>query len=225
MRASRRARPRAQSRRKVEGSPAVAVADRDRLAGIEPDPDAARQLGLDEPSLQVDRRAKGLASGHEDDERLVAPELEEETVARRHDLGDELAESGRQGSAGFIAVLARVRRIAADVGDQERPQVGLRAWPTGSPGWPKHPSRRRSGSRGSVTWSSAGRTEPHQVYESRQRCPYRPAVTTGVGRIVSARPRDSLEAIQDEVVAEPEIARSAMAEIECQSRNGRGERI
>ena len=107
MRAFRPARPGAQSGREVEGSPAVAVADRDRLAGIEPDPDAARQLGLDEPSLQVDRRAQGLAGGDEDDERLVAPELEQETVAGRHDLGHELAEPGRQGGAGLVTVLAR----------------------------------------------------------------------------------------------------------------------
>ena len=90
-----------------------------------PIPTPRGSSAADESSLQVDGGSQCLAGRDENDERLVAAELEEKAVARAHDLRDEVGESGREGSTGLVAVLAGVRRVAPDVSDEKRPQFRL----------------------------------------------------------------------------------------------------
>ena len=64
-----------------------------------PIPDATgHALGL-EPALQLGRRPEGLAGRHEDDQGLVAAQLEEEPLAGLHYLPDDAAEAGHKTAA------------------------------------------------------------------------------------------------------------------------------
>ena len=116
------ARQRAQPRRAVERAAAEAVVDGDRLAGVEADPDAARQRGGGQPPLELDREAQRLARGVEDQQRLVAAQLLEVTLVGGTGLRGDGGEAPRQSGGGLVAVLAGVARVAADVGEQERAQ-------------------------------------------------------------------------------------------------------
>ena len=88
-------------------------------------PDAARQLGR-EPDLELERGPQGASSQDEHGQRLVAAQLEQEAVVGRHDLADDRREPAGQVGRGVRAVLGRVGRVAADVGDEERPELRLR---------------------------------------------------------------------------------------------------
>ncbi len=83
----------------VERGPAVAVADRDGLARVEPDAHRERQLGsrprlVGQRVLELDRAAQGLARGVEDGEDLVAAELDELAVPGLDGLLRDLGERG-----------------------------------------------------------------------------------------------------------------------------------
>ena len=62
----------AQARGEVQGCAAIAGAHWNRLTGIQPDADAARQLGLLEPRLELHRRAQRPSRRDEDHESFVA---------------------------------------------------------------------------------------------------------------------------------------------------------
>ena len=113
-------RQRAETRREVERAAAIPLADRDSLAGVEPDPDSERKLRCDDPCLQLDRGAYGLSCRVEDDERLVAAQLDQPAVALLDDLAHDLGEPGCERRRRLVPALVRVARVAADVGDQER---------------------------------------------------------------------------------------------------------
>ncbi len=119
-----RARLGAQPRGEVERAAPVAVSDRDRFAGVEPDAHPTREVGRSEPVLELDGRAQRLSGGHEHDERLVATKLEQESFAGGDHLLDQLGEAGDEIAGGLVTVLGGVLRVAADIGDQERPGLG-----------------------------------------------------------------------------------------------------
>jgi len=108
----------------VQRRAAIAVPNGDGLAGVQADADAARQVLLDQARLQLHRRAERVAGGHEDDQGLVASQLEEEAAPRRDHGRDDLGETCCQRGPGLVTVLAGVGGIPANVGDQKRPQLG-----------------------------------------------------------------------------------------------------
>ena len=61
----------------VERTAAVPVRDRNRLAGVESDADAARKIRRGNFCLELHRRTQRLPRGVEDDERLVAAKLDQ----------------------------------------------------------------------------------------------------------------------------------------------------
>ncbi len=86
----------AETRREVERAAAVAVVDGDGLPGVEPDPDRERERRIrnrlvDEPPLELDRRADRLSSGVEDGEGLVAAELQVRSAPGLEDLAGTAA--------------------------------------------------------------------------------------------------------------------------------------
>ena len=123
----------AQASRQVERRTAIATLDRDRLAGVEADPDAAGQLGR-EPDLELERGPQGPPGEDEDGKRLIAAELEEEAIVEGHDLADDGREPAGELRRGIRSVLGRIGRVAADVGDEERPKLGLCFGPRVRPG-------------------------------------------------------------------------------------------
>ena len=118
----------AQTRGQVQRAASIAALDLDGLAGIESDPDRERELGigeglLDEPLLEVGGRSDRLTRRAEDAHGLVATKLEELATSTLHDLAHEPGELRRQLPGRLVAPLLREDRLAADVGDQERPDV------------------------------------------------------------------------------------------------------
>jgi hypothetical protein len=70
--------------------------------------------------LHLDGSAQSLASGGEDDERLVPAELDQIAAVIRNDATDDGRERGRKRSCSFVALLLRIARVSSDVRDQER---------------------------------------------------------------------------------------------------------
>ena len=129
----------AEASREVERTTSVTPFDGDGLAGIEPDADRHRQLGvvdglLDEALLQVDRGSHSLARGGEDRERLVAPQLDHLAVPVLDRLPGDPGELGSELGGHLIAALLRKRCPAADVGYQERPDVDVVSLPRDADG-------------------------------------------------------------------------------------------
>ena len=94
-----------------------------RLAGVDADPDAKRDVELRrrllELRLQVHGGADRLTRRREDDERLVPAHLDEVAVVRLDVLVDDLGESLRQRGGSLVAALLGVAGVPPDVGDQE----------------------------------------------------------------------------------------------------------
>ena len=64
-------------------------------------------------------RLQRLSGRVEDHERLVPAQLDDAPLVSRDRLADELREGRRELCGRLVAVLLRVARVAADVGDQE----------------------------------------------------------------------------------------------------------
>ncbi len=95
------------------------------LAGVDPDPDVQREIGigirlLRELPLEVHRGSDRLPRRLEDNERLVTPDLDQLPAAKPCSLVDDVAELRRQPRGGLIPVLLREAGVAADVCDQKR---------------------------------------------------------------------------------------------------------
>lgn len=73
----------------------------------------------------LDRGADHLSGGGEHAERLVAAQLEQGSPATLHDLAGGVGELRSELGGGLVAALLREQRVAADVGDQERADLGL----------------------------------------------------------------------------------------------------
>ena len=128
-----RPRPTAQPSGKVEGTSSVPLFQGDRLSGIEPDTHGEREgrIGdrlLQEPILGVRGREDRLARRVEGGEGLVSPELDHRAAVLLDHFPGNVGEARGQFGRGLIASLLREQRVAANVGDQERPDVdGFRA--------------------------------------------------------------------------------------------------
>ncbi len=117
-------RQRAESRGEIERTAPVPLADRNRLAGVETDTDPERKP--DAFLLKLERRPQRLPRRVEDDERLVAAQLDEPPLALLDDATNDLRKLRRGGGRGLVAVLDRVARVAAQVGDDEGADAGDR---------------------------------------------------------------------------------------------------
>jgi hypothetical protein len=118
----------AQARGEVQCAAAVAAVDRDCLAGVQADADGEgqRRLGdglIDEPLLELNRRSDRLAGGIEDGQDLVAAQLDDGAAAGLDALARHGRELAGQPRGGLVALLLREDGVAADVGDEERPDV------------------------------------------------------------------------------------------------------
>ena len=116
--------------REVQRSAAIPVVHGHRLAGIQPDPDGERQGRVrdgrvDEPPLQLDRRADRLPGRVEHREGLVAAELHHRAVVRLDRIARDRGELPGERRGGFVPMLLREDRVPANVGDQERADVGV----------------------------------------------------------------------------------------------------
>ena len=123
-------RPAAQTSGQVEGASSVPRLQRDRLSGIEPDPDGEREGRisdrlLQEPILGVRGGEDRLACRVEGGEGLVSTKLDHRAAARLDDLPGDVGKLGRELGRGLIAAFLREQGVAADVGDQERPDVDV----------------------------------------------------------------------------------------------------
>jgi len=121
-------RDRAEPRREVQRAAPVSPVDGHRLADVEADPDAERKVRIGrrlrrEALLKRDRRSQRLSWRPKHRERLVAPELDQVAAVRGHLRPYHVAEPSRQGAGRLVAVLLRESRVAADIRDQERPNL------------------------------------------------------------------------------------------------------
>ena len=121
-----RRRDRAQPCGEVERAAAVAaIGQRHGLTRIEADANSERQPGsigalLAATALHLDGCAQRLASGGEDDECLIAAELDQIAGVFRNGTSYDLRERGGKRSRGLVPLLLRKARIPANVRDQER---------------------------------------------------------------------------------------------------------
>jgi hypothetical protein len=114
----------------VQRATAVTALDRDCLSGIEPDAHRERERGrlerlLDEPLLELDGRADRLPGRGEHAQGLVPSKLEQGAVATLDPFTCDVGELGRELGSGLVASLLGEQGVAADVGDQERPDVDV----------------------------------------------------------------------------------------------------
>jgi hypothetical protein len=107
---------------KVERCSSKARSNGDGFTSVQANAYAKRQTIGHDSVLEVDRSAERLARGNENDQCLVTAQLEQESVARRYDLFDNLAETTNQLRAGLVTAFTGVGRVTANVGDQERAQ-------------------------------------------------------------------------------------------------------
>jgi len=119
----------AQASREIKRPTPVAALDRHRLAGVDPDADAEREIGIGdglvgEALLQLDGRSDRLTCRPEDGERLVAAELQEGPAPLFDPLASDVGEPLGEPPSGLVAVLLGEQCVAADVRDQERPDLG-----------------------------------------------------------------------------------------------------
>ena len=131
-------RPAAQTSGQVEGASSVPRLQGDRLSGIEPDPDGEREgrIGdrlLQEPILGVRGCEDRLARRVEGGEGLVSAKLDHRAAVLVDHFPGNVGEARRQLGRGLVASLLREQGVAANVGDQERPDVDVfrafgRAW-------------------------------------------------------------------------------------------------
>jgi hypothetical protein len=103
--------------------------DRDGLAGVEPDSLREGDFRLierlfDEPLLEVNGGADRLTRRRENAERLVAAELQQGAATSLDPVARDLGELRRELRRGLVAALLREEGVPADVGDQERPDLG-----------------------------------------------------------------------------------------------------
>src|SRR5437763_15067227 len=122
----------AEACRDVEGSPAKAALDPDRLARVDPDTDVEWEIGIRsalilEAHLKVDGCPKRLARGTEDGERLVSPHLDDRAAAGPDGVPAERGESARQPPRRRAPALLRKPAAAADNGEHQRSDLGLQA--------------------------------------------------------------------------------------------------
>jgi hypothetical protein len=108
----------------VERAAAVAAVDGDRLAGVQADAHSKRQRRIDpglvgECQLELYRRAQRFPRRLEGGERLVAAELDHAAAMSFDAFARELRESRGEEGCGFVSVLLRKARVAADVRDQK----------------------------------------------------------------------------------------------------------
>ena len=120
----------AESSSQVERPAPVAVVDGHRLPRVQADPDRERQRRIrhglvDEAPLQLDRRPDRLSSGVEHGHDLVAAELQVGPAPRLEDRAGHGRELAGQLGGGLVAALLREDGVPADVGDQERPDMGV----------------------------------------------------------------------------------------------------
>jgi hypothetical protein len=78
--------------------------------------------------LELDRGPEGSPGRGEHRQRLIAPQLDQLPASRLHALLDDLGEPGGQPGRRLVAAFLGELGVAADVGDQERPD---RARPPG----------------------------------------------------------------------------------------------
>ena len=128
-------RLRAQPSCRVQGSAPEAALHRHGLAHVNADADQERQLRpggglLRADGYQLRRRADRLSGRGEHCERLVTAQLDHVPAARFHRVSREVGERLGEPCRLCIATLPREPRVAADVGDQERPDLrpGGRSW-------------------------------------------------------------------------------------------------
>jgi hypothetical protein len=120
----------AEACREVERASPVAALHRHGLAGVEPDADREGEGGIrdrrvHEAPLELDRRADRLPGRVEDGEGFVAPELDDGSASSLDTLTGDRGELPRELRSGLVAVLLGEDGVTADVGDQERPDVGV----------------------------------------------------------------------------------------------------
>ena len=113
-------RERAEARGTVESAAAEAALDRGRLPCVEADPDRPGELLLLDDPLELEPEAQCPPRRVEYDEGLVAAQLLQRAAVLGRKPLDDRRELLRQRGCGLVALLARVRRVAADVDEQER---------------------------------------------------------------------------------------------------------
>ena len=118
----------AQSRRQVQRAAAIAALCGHCLARVQAHTDAKREGRLSvrpfpESALQLDRRPDRLAGGRKDAKRLVATQLEEGAAVLGDSVARQTCEPARELGGRLIPALICKPGIAADIGDQERPQI------------------------------------------------------------------------------------------------------
>ena len=119
----------AQTRREVERSAPVAALDGTASPASSPIPTASGSVGSATVSSTKRRwsstEARIACRGRvEDRERLVTAELHDGPAAGLDALARHDGELACQGGRGLVAALLGEDRVAADIGDQERPDVG-----------------------------------------------------------------------------------------------------
>jgi hypothetical protein len=100
------------------------VLELDRLAGVDPDSDAQREICVrvcvvGKLALEIDGGSDCLTRGVEDGQGLVSTDLDQHPAANLHPVADEAAEPRRQPGGGLVAVLLGEAGVPADVCDEE----------------------------------------------------------------------------------------------------------
>ena len=125
----------AETRREIERTTAVVIPDLDCLARIQPDADVQRQIAVvstrdGTPRLKLDSGTQRAARAGEGGDQFVAALCQHPATLR---LDGELTGGGeclRQACARLVAVRLDIRRIAANVRDEEREKLGRGRRPT-----------------------------------------------------------------------------------------------
>ena len=120
---------RTEAGRGVQRPAPEAVSDRHGLPRVQPDPHRERQRRrlrglLEEPILKVDGRPDRLTRGTEDRQGLVSSELDHRPVAGLDVLADDGGEPGGEHRGRLVPPLLGEHGVAADVGDEERADLG-----------------------------------------------------------------------------------------------------
>jgi len=134
----------------VERAAPVPALHGDGLARVQADADGEGEGGVGdrlvgEAGLEIRRGSKGLAGRSEYGQGLVASELDEGPAPCLDSLPGDLGEPGRELGGRLVPALLREEGVAANVGDQEGPDLGrgvrlihegsMEAPGGGTPGW------------------------------------------------------------------------------------------